>query len=231
MNDLKLDQWEHDLVSRYSIPFPTNDFDAYDYYKTLRWVYDKLLISRSFNSGVYAGIVLPNDSGRYIVRPRFNLQGLGKGVSFRTGDGSRLPLGFFAQSLLKGPHLSVDVREGVQHTYRGYHLPGSTDFYLWKRVPNEPLLVKLPVPYYNYEQIGRSVIECHLRPSIQFWSLPNYSFVVHRDFCDLPEYGMGWIPSFIHDVVRCDSEDRRLLIVNGDDLRSCYQYACMAVSF
>lgn len=231
----RLDLWEQDLVHKYNIPAPTNDFDAYNKYPKQRWVYDKYKMSRYFNADLYVSYCeIPHDK-KCVVRPRFNLQGLGRNAKVGNSR-DKVPFGFFAQEFIKGRHLSIDFLNGQIVAYVGRKLKNSFDFYLWRRVPVSTDLLHqvhdiakiLDVPIFNIEMIGIHIIEIHLRPSIQFWSQPMFSLVMHKDYqCRV----LDWKPKEIHDVMTNDKpEDTRKLIINSDNLRVAYQYACLCFS-
>ena len=246
----KLDPWELELVDKYNIPSPTNDWDAWLSYPGHRWVYDKYKLSRKLNPKLLAGFKTFFDC-KQVVRPRFNLDGLGREVSVVEGNPSApVQFGYFAQSFAVGPHLSIDKdRKGRLTAYQGRKLSGSlTGFFLWHRIRILPgvgsqlrssgklshalhWFQNLKVPYANMEMIGNTVIECHLRPSVQFWSRPKYSLVIHAR-----NHNHGRVPpvmpSEIHDVfLIADEEDSRRLIVNGDNLRLCYEYALIVMGY
>jgi len=241
----KLDPWELELVDKYNIPGPTNDWDAWLSYPEQRWIYDKYKLSRKLNPDLYAGF-RTKEGLKCVVRPRINLDGLGREVTVFEGDTAprRVPFGYFVQEHVNGAHLSIDKDpQGKLVFYQGKKIPGSnTEFFLWHRRRQPKLawndrgrllswLHLLEVPYANMEMIGSNVIECHLRPSIQFWSRPEYSLVIHAR-----NHRYGQVPSVkpseIHDVFLIrDTQDSRRLVVNGDNLRLCYEYALIVMGY
>jgi len=240
MDDFRLDSWEHDLVSKYNIPGPTNDYQAYAQYPDHRHIYDKYKLSRRYNPGIYAGFRSTKE--KCVIRPRFNFDGLGRGMEISSVVETDLPFGLFAQQFVTGKHLSIDIpgAETPPVVYRGWRAQEPGKFGLWQKVPIQDEDVRravhrfrmetIGIPWRNLEMIGGVVIEGHLRPSIQFWSRPEYSLVV-QDYQTGPEMGKipEWRPKEIHDVFL--APDERRLIVNGDDLRTVYHYACLVMGF
>lgn len=235
----KLDPWELALVDRYRIEGFTNDWDAWISYAEHRWVYDKYKLSRKLNKNLYAGFKVPFGF-RSIIRPRFNFDGLGRGVEILDGlgrDKPRVPFGYFVQEFIKGRHYSVDKRpDGSLVCYVGLKI-NAKQFYLWVKTEKIPFRAKLDelepiwaVDFANIEAIGDTIIECHLRPSIQTYSEPNFSLVIHggNERGRIPDVK----PDTIHDMILIDDpEDTRRLIVNGDDLRTCYEMANIIMGY
>lgn len=222
----KLDPWEWEIVHKYHVKEPHNDYDAYIRFPRHRWVYDKRALLRTLQSGNNAGQA-ERPIGDYIIKPRINLSGLGKGVQV-VKSADRVPFGFVSQPFSRGPHLSIDYRPtGEQTVYRGRKFQGR--FFLWHKVRRQVVvpfkLAEIAMQEnitINMEVIGNEIIEAHLRPSLQFYSKPRFSLVVR----DVPFQGLLWKPESIHDAfVLCDDDDGRTLIVNGDNLRECYEYA------
>lgn len=239
INKDKLDRWEWDLVQKYDIPYPCCDLDAYNQYPKLNWIYDKYRMSKKFNPDVRAELDWEMDDdemGNFIYKPRVNLWGLGRGTSYYENSG----FGIFRQERAVGHHISVDIRDGKVYGYRGRKIPGKFDFFLWHRMTNlrlhdqaTPVLSYLSqVPNSNFEMIGDTIIEAHLRPSIQFWSLPNYSLVIHNYMTPTTGKKINWKPKTVHDwFLINDPEDTRVAILNGDNLRDLYNFAMFIFSF
>lgn len=171
---------------------------------------------------------------KVIIKPRINLQGLGKNII--QNNIQKIPFGFFVQEFIKGPHYSVDIRKNSTIIYKGRKIPNTTDFYLWHLVDKVKMPNQLPnftenIEYWNFEMIGNKVIEIHLRPSVQFWSCPKYSLVIHNIHSDREGTMFKWKPKGIHDafLTKLDDPTRRL-IVNGDCLRTVYHYAMIIMS-
>ena len=232
-DDEKLDHWEWSLVHKYSIPSPHNDLDAYNEYPEHNWIYDKYKFSRKFNPLTNVSLSKFPDS---IRRPRVSFWGMGRDVELN----GEQRYGHFYQDVAVGCHYSVDIRGDRAYCYRGRYLPGKNKFFLWHRCSLgrvhrniSRVVTKFSgVRNFNFEIIGNTVIEAHLRPSIQFWSLPKYSLVVHDFQVDTPGKRLKWKPKTVHDafVLKPNIFDSRVMIVNGDNLRDCYRYAMFCMS-
>lgn len=173
------------------------DDEAYLKYPQHRNWFNKLWIAEKMGylCGP-AGVHIPKD-GVYVVRPIYNLSGMGIGAQvkkLKAGDQST-PAGYFWCEYFDGPHYSADYkweydRDNIwghwrepwkgQSCWEGTNMPlNLTKFVEWKRsdyippVPNE--LVELrDVGHINVEFIGDKVIEVHLRESPD----PKYNHVI-----------------------------------------------------
>lgn len=225
----QLDEWEHYLVQKYNIRHPVSDYEAYDFYPGHRWVYDKYRAYNLLNEGPRATVGYT--SGDSIVKPRVNFFGLGKNATYQFAAGS-IPPGYVSQPWAEGPHYSVDLQDGqVLHIYQGRKHRGR--FVLWHRVeacprvPDQLLRLSREIGRLNFEMIEDKVIEVHLRPSVQFYSEPDYSLVFWESEGTRPTKVPAWRPDTVHDALLTDEEDDRVLIVNGDDLRTAYEYGLL----
>ena len=152
------------------------DTEAYKRFPHLRKWFNKLYVAETFGylCGP-AGISVPKDD-MYIVRPIYNLRGLGCCASKRyltTSDLRTVPPGYFWVEVFNGYHYSIDYikKDGVfeqLNCFIGDNDP--TDlyrFYSWKKsdhvfdLPEQ--LKRLDVDLLNIEVIGNKIVEVHLR--------------------------------------------------------------------
>ena len=124
-------------------------------------------------------------SGQYIVRPTYNLSGMGVGARkclLEVDDYRSVPPGFFWCEWFDGDHISstfVRVGDGweVRSSWRGVRSGASLSrFAYWERCRESPDLHPFiasltDVPVINVEFIGGRPIEVHLRdsPDPQGW--------------------------------------------------------------
>lgn len=137
-----------------------------------RW-FDKLRLATRLGYICGPCGVAPTVSGRYVVRPIYNLSGMGAGARvehIQAGDATKVPPGYFWCEYFTGRHLSVTYAEGEQlHVYEGFNSPQNLSrFHRWLRVddcvPLPPQLTSLRrAPLVNIEYISGRVIEVHLR--------------------------------------------------------------------
>jgi len=124
--------------------------------------------------------VPPSISGQYVVRPVYNISGMGVGASLQqieAGDVSKVPPGYFWVEKFEGPHITVDLKFKndirpkweVVSCYQGWKESGElTHFSRWTK---ETFDLDIPyqinelssVPVINLEFIGDRLIEVHLR--------------------------------------------------------------------
>ena len=137
-----------------------------------RW-FDKLRLATRLGYVCGPCGVAPTVSRRYVVRPIYNLSGMGAGARvehIQAGDATKVPPGYFWCEYFTGRHLSVTYAEGEQlHVYEGFNSPQNLSrFHRWLRVNDcVPLPTQLTslrrAPLVNIEYIGGRVIEVHLR--------------------------------------------------------------------
>jgi len=197
-------------------PSDDKDVDAWYRYPQYRQWFNKLYVADLFGYCCGpAGIPVP-ECGNYVVRPIYNLAGMGVGaklVYITPDDLSLIPPGHFWVECFQGTHYSVDyVRDehgfSQSNCYTGVNDPDDLSrFYHWKRsdyqfcLPKE--IANIDVPKINIEAIGDKVIEIHLRDGFDHLmhcdemipvfakdplkSLPGYKFV--ENAAD----GYGWL--------------------------------------
>lgn len=174
-----IDPWEYNyisnLVGMHKVPW--SDRVAWAWYPEKRWLYDKLAVSLSQGlRGRSKGFAWPGS----ILRPRINLEGLGRGTR-RVWWPQRIPPTHFTQRYLKGEYITTDfiVLDGEVvdfFTFRAQKrglvftefesLPG-------RYSPAARKFVEKHIDFgvVNVETIGDTVIEVHLRPSLQFYDI------------------------------------------------------------
>lgn len=88
----------------------TSDIEAWDLYPHHRRWFNKLDLSLRFGYRCGPGAVAPRDSGWYVVRPIYNLEGMGVGARkqfIEAGDDRCVEPGFFWCEWFDGPQHSV----------------------------------------------------------------------------------------------------------------------------
>lgn len=194
------------------------DTKAYQLFPQHRKWFNKLYVAETFGylCGP-AGIPVPKD-GVYVVRPTYNLRGLGVCASKKhitTTDNSIVPPGYFWVEVFEGHHYSIDYVK-VDGKFKQLNcFEGDNDpvhlykFYSWKRSNYQFALPKqleeLDVDMLNLEVIGNKIVEIHLRLGmdhlmqyeeiIPVWdneatSRPGYTFVPSMSG---PDDGDGWL--------------------------------------
>ena len=174
------------------------DDDAYKKYPQHHNWFNKLWVAEKLGYKCGPAGLAPEEDGVYVVRPVYNLSGMGVGATvkeIKAGDTTQVPAGYFWCEYFDGPHYSADYvweydRDNImgewkepwkgKSCWQGTNMPlNLTKFVEWKRsdyipsVPNE--LVELrDVSHINVEFIGDNVIEVHLRPSPD----PQYDHII-----------------------------------------------------
>jgi hypothetical protein len=166
--------------------------------------FNKLYLAEQF--GHYCGPcgTAPNISGNYVVRPIYNLAGMGLGARVQhidSKDRSATPPGYFWCQYFSGDHYSVSYRWDDSwkpiHAWIGYNDKGNlTKFTSWIRatecIPTVPerLNCLSDVGVINIEFKGDKPIEIHLRASgnpdgSTYSSYNEYIPVWKSDDCNL----------------------------------------------
>lgn len=143
------------------------------------WVYNKLFLSRmlEYNCGP-VGTTVPK-SDFYIVRPSFNLLGMGRLARkewIEKYTDHMHPAEFWCE-IFAGPHLSVDFKEKKSKlVVLGTRNPGDP-YYKWKKWEKINQKIEFPeilnnleghYDYINCEFIGDKLIEVHFRQNPDF---------------------------------------------------------------
>jgi len=139
------------------------------------------------------GVDIPED-GMYVIRPTYNLGGMGAGATVKNllkGDFTTCPPGYFWCEYLTGKHYSADYKWKTDHLtggcwegvscWEGTNMPlNLAKFTEWKRstyIPSieNPMFKELQdVGTINVEWKGGDIIEVHLRESPD----PDYDIMI-----------------------------------------------------
>jgi len=154
-----------------------DDSDAWALYPHHRLWFDKLWLSEKLGHLCGPCGVAPKVSQKYIVRPIYNLSGMGVGSRYRyirANDCTQVPPGYFWQEFFSGDHYSITYRQEKgrweqESCFRGFN--SSTDLTKFSRWRRSNLTIKLPpimdalldVDIINVEFKGDKIIEVHLR--------------------------------------------------------------------
>ena len=159
------------------------DWDAWNKYPQHRWIFNKLELSLKL--GYTAGptpMPVPT-TGEYVVRPIYNLSGMGIGASIMTLEQEKVydfPPSYFWCEKFSGDHLSVNYEWQGSRLIPTHTSLGETDFEnlsrfkRWTKIEHQDL--ELPnwtsslrfVDKINIEFIGGKIIEIHLRHGVDF---------------------------------------------------------------
>lgn len=192
------------------------DSDAWIAYPHHHNWFDKLYIAELMGYECGPCGVAPKTSGVYVVRPIYNLAGMGVGArvdEIASGDYSKVPPGYFWCEYICGKHYSVTYKYDNESSkwiptscWEGVNAPNDLSrFYEWKRSTHYPTLPKTfdvlsDVGTINVEFKGDNPIEVHLRESpdpkydhiVPTWG-GNDHWTVEDDYFDCNGY--TWIPS------------------------------------
>ena len=171
---------------------PRDDQDAWEAYPEHRWVFNKLEVALKLGYEAGPAAVPVKRSGSYIIRPLYNLYGMGIGarrIYLRRDDKQAIeqhefiPPGYFWCDFFEGIHYSIDLKyvyAGIKNeksrwetistsigTREGDDLSTFDSWELVNEVPN----IEIPswfdqfqnVGIINIEVIGKHIIEIHLR--------------------------------------------------------------------
>ena len=177
------------------------DCDVYVKYPKHRKWFNKLWLSEmlGYKCGP-GGTDIPED-GVYVVRPIYNLGGMGAGakvVDLKKDDYRSVPPGYFWCEYFEGPHLSGDYRYVTGQIpyweplscWEGINYPiNLSKFVEWKRHPQAPKVPKSfnelsDVAVINVEFIGDKPIEVHLRRTVD----PDYDHLIPVWKSSYPEF-------------------------------------------
>ena len=178
---------------------PTEDCDAWQWYPAHRWVYDKLAVALSQNLEAGPHGVMPPHFPVF-SKPIINLKGMGVGsrVLHTAADYERhYAPGHFWMPVLDGRHVSSDVAvvDGEPRWWR--HATGKPagegtfDYWTVHAEPDADIEARCGTwaqknlagytGMLNFETIGGSIIEAHLRFTDQWPDL----------------YGPGWVDALV----------------------------------
>ncbi len=175
-----------------------NDDGAYLKYPQHRKWFNKLYIAQLFGYDCGPCGTAPTKDGTYVVRPIYNLSGMGVGATvkdIKAGNSKAVPAGYFWCEYLSGDHYSANYiwkydRDMITGKWRqpwkgvscwkGTNMPiNLTKFVEWKRseyIPSVPdeLASLRDVDVINVEFKGDQIIEVHLRSSPD----PDYDHII-----------------------------------------------------
>jgi hypothetical protein len=186
---------------------PTEDRDAWEIWPHHRKWFDKLWFS--LQQGYRCGPtgVAPSTDGYYVVRPIYNLSGMGVGARkqyISTGDRTKVEPGYFWCEWFDGAQHSVtyewDKKWVPVSSWHGVLKPKSlTRFLKWQKSSFMPELpahfdVLQDVGLINVEFIGNNPIEVHLRPSPDPHEYAEYIPVWADE--SIPHDNPMWVESF-----------------------------------
>lgn len=156
----------------------TSDSEAWEAFPHHRDWFDKLRLSLRLGYRCGPNGVAPMESGFYVVRPIYNLLGMGAGARIEyieAGDDEAVPPGYFWCEVFSGKHLSITYRwDGCWKQvscWEGCLAGGSLNrFWAWYRssetLKAKPIFNELQdVGLINIEYVGGRAIEVHLRAS------------------------------------------------------------------
>lgn len=189
LGDFLLDEWESDYIKNLKDKDVLCWSDAEVVYKwpKYKWVYDKFILHKYLNE-VPTWDLWEKIPKRYpkFVKPRINLQGMGKfsGIvhSFEEILEDGLCGTHIAQSVLEGCHISTDLvfdgEDLVDYFSFKCYKDENGSFWLFESTKIYPkrLIKKLSKigegrRVINIETIGGKPLEVHMRPSLQFYDI------------------------------------------------------------
>lgn len=155
------------------------EYELWDAYPQHRLWFNKLWLAEQLEYKCGPCGYAPRRTGEYVVRPIYNLAGMGLGAyktRIAAGDRSQVPPGSFWCEYFDEPHYSVTY----EHSYAGWRMVHSwhgqfdstnlSRFNAWTQSSHAPPLSQLfdelsDVGTINVEFRGDKPIEVHLRPS------------------------------------------------------------------
>lgn len=191
-----------------------NDSEAYRIHKKYRKWFNKLYLSESLGYNCGPCGIAPSVSGEYVVRPIYNLSGMGVGakvINIESGDNTKTPPGYFWCEYFEGEQYSVTY-EFVHcknpywkpiSSYKGEKLKSDLSrFYRWNKTDHYPTVPRIfnelsGVRIINIEYIEDKPIEVHLRESPD----PKYETIIpvwedNKDIYFFSKLGYTYIESY-----------------------------------
>ena len=187
-----LDPWEAQYIKDlkdYDL-LAWDDQDAWERNKQQQWVYNKKYVWQKYNKfPCWELDEIPKDAYPVFIKPQINLDGMGKGarVAYSPKDLPKYGPTMFAMPILTElPQTSWDIviRNGKYCDSFGFyaHRDDNGSFVMFESLPfthrppkqrfrmlAESIGIERGV--INVEFIGNTIIEMHLRPSIQFYDI------------------------------------------------------------
>lgn len=196
------------------------DCIAYENYPQLRNFFNKLWVAEQMGYDCGPAGTEPTKSDTYVVRPIYNLSGMGAGArvqKIEAGDDKSVEPGYFWCEYFNGEHLSIDYtfQSGQKgewipvHGCSGINFPiNLSKFSEWRKIdvnthplPDVPKFVQeaFQVPQINIEFVDGKIIEIHLRESIEMgWDhmIPIWDSTTTLRCEELSLHGYKWIDDF-----------------------------------
>jgi hypothetical protein len=169
------------------------DYQAWIEYPEHRWVFNKLEVALMFGYDAGPACVPITKSGNYIIRPIYNLYGMGIGATIKHLDPDlhgeemthhkHIPPGYFWCEAFEGEHKSVDFKNVNGRWVPFCTVIGENDkdnltrFHSWKKTWNTEYIFSERLQFdgvknLNIEFIDNNPIEIHLRTGNDaFWGL------------------------------------------------------------
>lgn len=162
------------------------DVEAWLKYPDYRNWFNKLFVADFFgNKCGPASTPIPKD-GWYIIRPTYNLAGMGAGAKisyYKKNNIPSIPAGYFWCEVYEGNHYSIDYERTGKYLvqtecFQGFNeRENLTQFSKWIRTDKQyalpACLYSLDVEKLNIEIIGDKIIEVHFRGG--FDNMKNYN--------------------------------------------------------
>jgi len=183
----------------------TTDVEAWNKYPFHRQWFNKLWLSQRFNYVCGPSAVPVPTAGEYIVRPIYNLHGMGAGAQIQyltEADVDLVPPGYFWCERFHGEQLTIELfwqsgRWNVMSVFQGQHA-NSTELFRFQRWLKVRRTVDLPKDIdelwdcgsINIETVGGRIVEVHLRGSpdpveyeefIPVWSDDDLNSIEHLE--------------------------------------------------
>lgn len=164
------------------------DKDTWEIYPQYRKWFNKLELSLYLGYTCGPSGYAPTESNTYIVRPTYNLSGMGAGASFmyiEAGNACKVPPGYFWCEAFSGEHISVNYTKNngvfVQDSawVGEKSVKNPSRFTRWRHSDRkvdlvEPFSTFVDVDNINAEFIGNNLIEIHFRSSPD----PKYNEII-----------------------------------------------------
>ena len=165
-----------------------NDAEAWNLYPQHRKWFNKLYLANKLKYKCGPSGISPSETNEYIVRPIYNLSGMGIGakvIHIDANDTTKVPPGYFWCEYFNGSHYSITYKWirnswNIIESYEGFNLKEElTKFKKWIKVdiqiqPHKIFDDLRDVEYINIEYKGDNPIEVHLRGSDD----PKYSELI-----------------------------------------------------
>lgn len=148
------------------------DSDAWIAFPQYRKWFDKLYLAQTLGHHCGPSGLAPTKSDYYIVRPTYNLSGMGAGARIQfieQNDASCVEPGYFWCEIFSGTHYSITYVNNKWHNCWAAHYSDSLRISKWtrtdKRIELPTFITELNAPVLNVETINDKIIEIHFRHS------------------------------------------------------------------